>query len=92
MPVSKEVTLKIRNKKYNGDTTGCGDNFVGGIIASVAKQLKNQKHKLNLKEGVISGICSGGFACSYHGGTWFEKSAGQKKNEIDKLIAMYYKQ
>jgi hypothetical protein len=45
-----------------------------------------------MKEAVISGICSGGFACSYRGGTWLEKSPGEKKVEIDKLIANYYKQ
>lgn len=90
--VSNEVAEKIRKKIYLGDTTGCGDNFVGGVIASVAKQLKNQRSKLNLKEVIISGICSGGFACSYHGGTWFEKSRGEKIKEIDKLISAYHKQ
>jgi sugar/nucleoside kinase (ribokinase family) len=40
LEVSKEVTQKIQNKEYNGDTTGCGDNFVGGVIASVANQIK----------------------------------------------------
>jgi sugar/nucleoside kinase (ribokinase family) len=92
LEVSKEVTLKIQNKKYNGDTTGCGDNFAGGVIASVANQLKKQKTKLNLKEAVISGICSGGFTCSYHGGTWFENSPGEKKRKIEILIGAYHKQ
>jgi sugar/nucleoside kinase (ribokinase family) len=92
LEVSKEVTQKIRNKEYKGDTTGCGDNFVGGVIASVAYQLKNQQSKLNLKEAVISGICSGGFACCYHGGTWVEKSPGEKKQKIENLIGAYHKQ
>jgi sugar/nucleoside kinase (ribokinase family) len=92
LEVSKEVTLKIQNKEYSGDTTGCGDNFTGGVIASVANQLRNKSNKLNLKEAVISGICSGGFTCSYHGGTWFEKSPGEKKKKIDRLIDSYYKQ
>ena len=92
LPVSKEVTAKIRNKEFNGDTTGCGDNFVGGMIVSMAEQLQNQKEKLNLKEAVISGICSGGFACSYHGGTYFEDSPGEKKQQIEKLISAYQNQ
>ncbi len=93
LKVSDVVTQKIRSKEYNGDTTGCGDNFVGGVIASVAKQMQQgRQSKLSLKEAVISGICSGGFACSYHGGTWLEKSPGEKKIEIDKLIANYCKQ
>ena len=92
LKVSEVVTQKIRDKEYNGDTTGCGDNFVGGVIASIAEQLQKNRTKLNLKEAVISGICSGGFACSYHGGTWLEKSPGEKKIEIDKLIANYCKQ
>lgn len=92
LEVSKQVTIKIKDKKYTGDTTGCGDNFVGGVIASVANQLKNKKSTLNLQEAVISGICSGGFACSYNGGTYLEKSSGEKKSKIDQLVADYYKQ
>jgi sugar/nucleoside kinase (ribokinase family) len=92
LKVSDVVNQKIRNKEYNGDTTGCGDNFVGGVITSVANQLKNQTSKLNLNEAVISGICSGGFACSYHGGTWFENSPGEKKRKIENLIGAYHKQ
>jgi len=92
LPVSKEVTSKIKSKVYRGDTTGCGDNFVGGIIVSVAQQLKNEEKKLNLKEAVISGICSGGFACSYQGGTYYEKTSGEKKKQIRKLISAYHNQ
>jgi sugar/nucleoside kinase (ribokinase family) len=93
LKVSDVVTQKIQNKEYNGDTTGCGDNFVGGIIASVAKQMQQgRQRKLSLKEAVISGICSGGFACSYHGGTWLENSPGEKKQKIENLIKAYHKQ
>lgn len=92
LPVSEEVTSNIKNRAYNGDTTGCGDNFVGGIIVSAARQLQNGQEKLNLKEAVISGICSGGFACSYNGGTYFEKTPGEKKQQIEKLISAYHNQ
>ena len=92
LPVSREVTKKIENHEFNGDTTGCGDNFVGGVLVSVARQLQSRQKKLNLKEAVISGICSGGFTCSYHGGTYFEDASGEKKQQIEKLISAYQNQ
>ena len=92
LPVSSEVLKNIQTKKYKGDTTGCGDNFVGGVIASIAGQLRQKKKILNLKEVVVSGICSGGFACSYTGGTFFEKKAGEKKNKVDLLVKGYKNQ
>ena len=89
LPVSKVVADKIQNKQYCGDTTGCGDNFVGGVIVSIAKQIHKKREKLNLKEAVITGICSGGFTCSYNGGTYFEERVGEKKQKIDSLIKAY---
>jgi len=92
LPVSMEVSKNIQTKKYKGDTTGCGDNFVGGVIVSIARQLQQKKKKLDLKEAIVCGICSGGFACSYTGGTFFEKTAGEKKNKVDLLMKGYKKQ
>jgi len=89
LPVSKEISTNIKQKKIQGDTTGCGDNFVGGVIVSIAHQKSNKKRKLMLKEAVISGICSGGFACSYYGGTYFENKPGEKKSKIEWLIKAY---
>ena len=93
LPVSKAVTSKLQSGAIQtGDTTGCGDNFTGGVIASIAEQLLSGKQKLNLREAVVSGICAGGFTCFYAGGTYFEKSAGEKKQEIRKLISAYREQ
>ncbi len=93
LPVSETVTSSIKSgAAKSGDTTGCGDNFTGGVIVSVAEQLKKKHQKLNLRDAVVSGICAGGFTCFYSGGTWFEKSDGEKKAEIEKLIAAYKKQ
>jgi len=89
LPVSKVVAEKIQNRHYQGDTTGCGDNFVGGVIVSIAKQVQQKKIQLDLKEAVISGICSGGFTCSYNGGTYFEEKNGEKKQKIESLIKAY---
>ncbi len=54
LPVSKKVTADLKkSRQIQGDSTGCGDNFVGGIIASVASQTKNKKKgELDLIEAV----------------------------------------
>ena len=81
MPVSQRVIKEIKSFK-GGDTTGCGDNFVGGVIASVVDQLhKGLKHP-DLREACCWGIASGGFSCFYMGGTWFEEKPGEKFERI----------
>lgn len=92
LPVSQKVSLNILKKQYIGDTTGCGDNFVGGVITSIAEQIQNKNVKFNLRNAIISGICAGGFTCSYYGGTYFERDAGEKKKKIDLLIQAYKNQ
>ena len=68
MPVSAAVGEALRQGR-KGDSTGCGDNFAGGIIGSLAKQVYNVKSKLtlhpsfDLTEACRWGIVSGGFAC-----------------------------
>ena len=42
MPVSEKVIVE-RKAAQAGDTTGCGDNFVGGVIASLVSQMQNGK-------------------------------------------------
>jgi len=90
---SKPVSAKIKetivcNPEQAGDTTGCGDNFVGGIIASIASQLIDKyAFPVNFEEAVAFGIASGGYACFYHGGTFYEDFAGQKRQ----LIEPYYR-
>ena len=39
MPVSGKVISELKNSN-DGDTTGCGDNCVGGVVASVVEQLR----------------------------------------------------
>jgi sugar/nucleoside kinase (ribokinase family) len=85
MPVSQRVIKEIKSFK-GGDTTGCGDNFVGGVIASVVDQLhKGIKHP-DLREACCWGIASGGFSCFYMGGTWFEEKPGEK---LERIIPYY---
>jgi len=80
MEVSEMARIQIMQQPDTvGDTTGCGDNFTGGMLASIARQKITEPHKpLSMQEAVKLGIASGGFACFYHGGTWFEKRAGEK--------------
>jgi len=87
MPVSKAVSEKIK-QGCTGDTTGCGDNFAGGVIASIVEQLQKDKMPLDLAEACIRGIVSGGYTCFYIGGTYLEKFPGEKR----RLILPYYEQ
>lgn len=91
MPVSQRVIDETR-KNPTGDTTGCGDNFVGGVIASVVEQLKKGIKHPDLKEACSWGIVSGGFACFYMGGTYFEKNPGEKLSRIKPYYESYRNQ
>jgi sugar/nucleoside kinase (ribokinase family) len=89
-PVSNKVKELIRNGIYKGDTTGCGDNFCGGVIFSVASQIqKNQVTYPDLKEAIIWGTASGGFACSYKGGCYYEKQKGEKMMALEEIVSAY---
>lgn len=91
LPVSKKV---VDGLKYNkdGDTTGCGDNFVGGVIASIVNQLHSGVQHPDIQEACCWGIVSGGFACFYMGGTWFEQKSGEKLNKIKPYYKSYQQQ
>ncbi|MCJ7450093.1 MAG: carbohydrate kinase family protein [Bacteroidales bacterium] len=88
MPVSQRVIEEIKNYQ-GGDTTGCGDNFVGGVIVSVVEQLQKGVRHPDLREACCWGIASGGFTCFYMGGTWFEKNPGEKLARIKPYYESY---
>jgi sugar/nucleoside kinase (ribokinase family) len=91
MPVSR--TIRDELKSYNaGDTTGCGDNFVGGVMASIVNQLSDKNKKPDLNEACCWGIVSGGFACFYMGGTFFEDEPGEKLDRIKPYYESYLRQ
>jgi len=94
IPVSWEVGQRLREGTAPaGDTTGCGDNFAGGVIASLASQLMRKGHDgLDLIEAAAWGVCSGGFACFYTGGTYLESAPGEKLDKIADLLGKYRKQ
>lgn len=73
----------------SGDTTGCGDNFAGGVISHIAGALSKGDLPVSIGEAVRLGICTGASACFHLGGMWREKIPGEKKNVIDKLLSLY---
>ncbi len=95
MPVSESAGRRIRSlpSGSTADTTGCGDNFAGGLYASVAMQLvKDEKGKPSLKEAAAWAVVSGGFAGLYQGGVYYEKKAGEKREKLMLLFNEYEKQ
>lgn len=94
LPVSAMVVEELTSKEnQNGDTTGCGDNFVGGVISSLASQLIPEENvKVALEDAIALGIVSGGFACFYNGGTYYENYSGEKSQKIKVYFNEYLKQ
>lgn len=93
-PVSKRVNDDfLRDPSLKGDTTGCGDNFAGGVIASLALQLTStEKGKFNLAEAIALGVASGAFACYYVGGTYIEHGPGEKLLKVNDFKKDYLQQ
>ncbi len=92
-PVSDLIVNELKNDLRKGDSTGCGDNFAGGIIASVAMQLQRKHHgPFNMFEALSWGIASGGFACFYLGGTYQENKKGEKLGKIKHYQEAYLSQ
>jgi sugar/nucleoside kinase (ribokinase family) len=87
IPVSAAVTAELK-KGHRGDTTGCGDNFAGGVMASLIRQMHEGVSAFDLREACRWGVVSGGFACFYYGGTFLESFPGEKLL----LIQPYYDQ
>lgn len=91
MPVSEKV-INERKDNLGGDTTGCGDNFVGGVIASVVNQMQHGASKPDITEACSRGVVSGGFACFYLGGTYFEEETGEKMVKMEPYYEAYRRQ
>lgn len=94
MPVSEKIkNMVIQEPEKIGDTTGCGDNFAGGVISSIAEQLiESPNNPIDIKKALAMGTVSGGFACLYHGGTYYEKYPGEKKELMKPIYQEYLKQ
>lgn len=95
LPVSAEVTREIADPAVSkGDTTGCGDNFAGGLLASIAQQLEagTKRGRLDLVEACSWAVASGGFSCFHVGGTYLESRQGEKRSKIERYYNLYRKQ
>ena len=94
MPVCIAVNEELAaHPERRGDTTGCGDNFVGGLLASILEQLGAvRRGKLDLAEACIWAVASGGFACFTVGGTWYEPKRGEKLERLLPYLARYREQ
>jgi len=94
LPVSRKVIDDIKSKpQLKGDTTGCGDNFAGGVLSSVAWQLRSKSiGQFDLIEAISWGVASGGFTCFTIGGTYIEKYPGEKRGLVSEFQKEYLKQ
>jgi len=93
MPISNAVYEELKEGKGDsGDTTGCGDNFVGGVIASLVSQMQSGISTFDLTEACSWGIVSGGTACYYMGGMYEENNDGEKKAMIEPYYKLYKNQ
>lgn len=94
LPVSQKISNELKaNPSKKGDTTGCGDNFAGGVIASLAWQLKDcEKGNLSFIEAISWGVASGGYSCFTIGGTHLEQFTGEKRERIRSIQQDYLSQ
>jgi len=90
-PVSNALVEALSEHK-EGDTTGCGDNFVGGVLASMAWQMSEGKKQLDLEESIAWGTVSGGYACFHVGGTLIENTLGEKISNLQPYFKQYISQ
>jgi len=92
-PVSRRVTEELkRGAGRDGDTTGCGDNFVGGVLYSLAEQVQAGEKSLDLRHAIAWGVASGGVACFTLGGTVIEESPGEKRRHVVEYVRDYQRQ
>jgi sugar/nucleoside kinase (ribokinase family) len=94
LPVCEAVNRELADHpERRGDTTGCGDNFAGGVIVSLAEQLAAASGgKADLRECAVQGAVSGGFACFTVGGTFYERRPGEKRGLLAPYLEAYRKQ
>ncbi|GHU15689.1 hypothetical protein FACS1894163_03370 [Spirochaetia bacterium] len=94
LPVCEEINRELAlYPERRGDTTGCGDNFAGGIITGIAEQLTmTPNRKIDLRDACIQGIIAGGFACFTIGGTFYESYPGEKRERLAFYREAYRKQ
>jgi sugar/nucleoside kinase (ribokinase family) len=92
-PVSHRIRHELRSGAgTGGDTTGCGDNFVGGVLYALAEQMRSGERFLDLYHAISWGVASGGYACFSLGGTRLEGRRGEKLEAITDYVRAYREQ
>jgi sugar/nucleoside kinase (ribokinase family) len=91
LPVSRAIDEELAaHPEKRGDTTGCGDNFAGGLLASLAEQAGTlSRGKLDLTEACSWAAASGGFACFTVGGAFYENRPGEKLELVEPFVKRY---
>ena len=90
LPVSSEVRRRAREvPPAERDTTGCGDNFAGGVLADLERQRYAGAERLDLSEAVVTGICAGAAAWFQLGGTWIEPWPGAAAERVGRFRRAY---
>jgi len=91
--LARMPVLPIGEFKHEGmvcDTTGCGDNFAGGVLSSLLSQMVMGKQgDFDLVEACSWGVVSGTYTGLIAGGVEFEKKAGEKLDKIRRLYQDY---
>ncbi len=88
MPISSAISEELK-RGSSGDTTGCGDNFVGGVLFSLVSQIQEGVGKPDIFEACSWGIVSGGASCFYLGGMFEEENRGDKRDLIEPYFELY---
>jgi len=94
-PICTAVDVELdAHPEKRGDTTGCGDNFAGGALTSVVKQLVDGKQagELDITDACAWASASGGFACFTLGGTYHEENPGEKLGYVKPFYQAYLEQ
>ncbi|MDA3948455.1 MAG: carbohydrate kinase family protein [Spirochaeta sp.] len=92
LPISDAVSAQLRSTEHPHDTTGCGDNFVGGMLAAIASRIARGDTPLDLTAAAACGVVSGGFAATYLGGLYHESAPGEKRAAVSRLWDSYRRQ
>jgi sugar/nucleoside kinase (ribokinase family) len=103
VPVPAALAAEVRDRAaHPGDTTGAGDNFLGGLLAAFFHQwlsddffpkgevhLERELHHMNplrLRPAIGLGVVAGALACLQHGGLRLEKTRGERLGEIRRRL------
>lgn len=89
MPICHYADRIVKTLTGTHDTTGCGDNFVGGLLDSIAEQMAKKVQKINLEEAIIRAVAAGSLALTYLGGVYYEDFPDQKKAAMEDYLKAY---